>query len=146
MTNTGGMAGTLISVTSLSGTLLFNGKSLWNANSFSPGAVVYSGATLPETSSGILALMTALQTAYSGSDITSVQHIATLLATSTGTLVSLGTNVLNGQLGGSANVTASITPNTGNGSGPSNPTALSLTHATGSKTFSFSWTAGSGNG
>lgn len=93
---------------------MFNGKTLKNASSFNPKTVVYSGSTLPtsDTSSQIAGMMNLLKGAYSGSDIASNASINSLLTTSsTGSLVSLGSSIISGQLGG----TTTNSDNTGGG-------------------------------
>lgn len=117
VTGSGIAAGSLveISLNTLSGTLLFNGKNLVGASSFNPNNVVFSGATLPtnDTGSGITNMMTALKTIYGTSDIASNANIANLISTSTGGLASLGASVLTTHLGGSASVIAPIVTGTG---------------------------------
>lgn len=105
ITNTGTIAGGSISISSLSGTLLFNGKPLVNASSYNPVSVVYSGAALPtnDTSGQITAMMNNLKNAYSGSDLSGIANVSTLLSTSGSTaLVNLGSTTVISQLGGTA--------------------------------------------
>lgn len=92
---------------SISGTLLFNGKSLNNASEFNPNSVpiIFSGSTLPtdDTTGKITAMITNLKTAYSSSDISGNSNIAGLLsATGTTAIVNLGTAIVTNQLGGKA--------------------------------------------
>ena len=95
----------------LSGTLLFNGRSLRNATTYNPNAransgVVFSGTTLPanDTTGQITSLVTALKAAYSSTpDIASNANIANLIAATGSTAIqSLGTTIVSSQLGGSA--------------------------------------------
>lgn len=106
-TNTGSVGATLETRNNtLSGSLLFNGKSLVNASTFNPTTVVYSGSKLPtdDTSKQITNMVKALQSAYSGTDITAInQNITTLLNTSSGQIASLGAILLTNQLGGVVN-------------------------------------------
>ena len=109
VTNTGS-ANTRIELTtanSLSGTLLFHGRSLRNASAFNPNSLtpVYtSTGGLPSTNSQIEQLMTNLKTAYSGTgsptDIRSNSSIASLLTMNTGSLTVLGANLVKNDLGG----------------------------------------------
>jgi hypothetical protein len=104
-----GSAGASVPIGSLSGTLVFNGKALRGGSTFVPGQAAYTGSKttknptgLPSSTSEITNMMKALQGAYSGSDITSNQNVAKLLATtSTETLVELGKSVIVAQFGGS---------------------------------------------
>lgn len=111
MTNSGTVAGNALKIESnaLSGTLLFNGKPLVNASGYNPNArtnsgVVFSGTGgLPanDVAGQITAIMTALKSAYSGSDVASNSNVAGLLsATGTGAIQSLGTAIVSNQLGG----------------------------------------------
>ncbi|MDD2744939.1 MAG: FISUMP domain-containing protein [Candidatus Gracilibacteria bacterium] len=98
----------------LSGTLLFNGKSLKNASSFNPTTVVYTstGGT-PTTTTELNTLITGLKSAYTTSDITNNSSIATLLSTTGATAItSLGNSIVTNQLGGKVNTSTS-----GNGGG-----------------------------
>lgn len=81
-----GVAGSVLEITNdtLSGTLLFTGKSLKKASGYNPNSVIFCGATLPtnDTSGQITSMMTSLKTAYSGSDLAGFHsNIATLLST-----------------------------------------------------------------
>lgn len=144
VTGSGIAPGALVEISgnALSGTLQFNGKNLTGASSFNPNTVVFSGSSLPlnDASGQITAMMGALKTAYSGSDIATVSSVSTLLNTPTGGLASLGSTLLTSQLGGT--VSTESTPV----ATQSNPTGLSLSHSSRSRNFTFSWTAGSGNG
>ncbi len=109
ITNSGTTAGNTVTTASLSGTLLFNGKSLRNASFFNPSTVVYSGAKvpsnpsgLPDTGTGIYNMMVALKSIYGASDIQGNQSIATLINTATGSLAAFGTSIISAQLGGSS--------------------------------------------
>jgi prepilin-type N-terminal cleavage/methylation domain-containing protein len=71
ITNSGTTNGTPVSLASLSGSLLFNGKALRGASGFSPDRVVFTGAKtaanpsgLPSSTAEMNAMMTALQAAY----------------------------------------------------------------------------------
>lgn len=92
----------------LSGTLLFNGRSLRNATTYNPNAransgVVFSGTTLPanDSSGQMTSMVNALKVAYSGADIISNANIANLIAATGSTAIqSLGTTIVSSQLGG----------------------------------------------
>jgi hypothetical protein len=106
LTNSGGVAGSSVTIASLSGTLQFNGKALRGASTFNPGQVVFSGSKtagnpsgLPASASEITDMMVALRGSYSTSDIRSNQNIAALVATSTGSLTEFGRSMLTSQLG-----------------------------------------------
>lgn len=107
LTNSGITAGASVELknNSLSGTLLFNGKNLTGASSFNPGAassLVYSGATLPkdDASGQLTAMVTAMRSAYTGSDLASLPAVSTLLGTPQGSLGTFGSSILSVQLGG----------------------------------------------
>lgn len=109
ITNSGTTAGGLLSASSLSGTLMFHGKSLRNASLFNPGTLIFSGAKtttnpsgLPDTSTGVITMMSTLKSIYGVSDIQNLQQVATLINTSTGSLSTFGTSIISTQLGGSA--------------------------------------------
>jgi hypothetical protein len=99
VTSSGTSIDGILNVTSLSGTLLFYGKPLKNGGSFVPGAVVFSGARLPASSTEIALMMTNLKAAYSGTDIATERSVATVLAADASTLSSLGTSLVTNQLG-----------------------------------------------
>jgi hypothetical protein len=87
-------------MSSLSGTLLFNGKPLASASAYDPNKPVACGDTLPISDLAITTMITNLKTAYSGSDIASNANIANLLSTTGSTNVkSLGSAILLNQLG-----------------------------------------------
>ena len=120
-----------IEANALSGTLLFNGKPLVNASSYNPNAransgVVFSGTGgLPASDADgrITAMVTALKSAYSGSDGISNTNVASLLsATGTGAVQSFGTAIVSNQLGGKAT--------TSGGSGTPTPMAPAYASAT----------------
>ena len=108
ITNTGSSATPrieLANATTLSGTLLFHGRSLRNASPFNPNgtSLIYtSTGGLPSTNTEITNLMTNLRTAYSGStnDIRSISSIASILTMNTGSLTTLGANLVKNDLGG----------------------------------------------
>ena len=111
VTNTGSIGASveIRGTNALSGTLLFNGKTLRNASSFNPNQVVFSGSKtvtnpsgLPNTSSGITDMVSALKALYGSSDIQNHQNVSTLINTSTGGLVAFGTNMISAQFGGGA--------------------------------------------
>lgn len=81
-----GSAGQSIEVlpSSLSGTLQFNGKVFFGASAFNPVTVVFSSATLPNTDTQVLFMVSSLKTAYSGSDTVSLPAISGLLGTQAG--------------------------------------------------------------
>ena len=65
-----------------------------------PGSVVFTGSKLPSTSTEISAMMTALQLAYSGSDIRTHQGVATVMSATGSTFDSFGSTLVTSQLGG----------------------------------------------
>lgn len=119
ITGSGIAAGGSVATSTLSGTLLFNGKALKNSNSFNPSTVVFTGSKanagetgLPSSTAEITTMMNALQAAYTGSDIKSTGNIGELLNASGNTLVALGTGVVKDQLGGAVSTVAPVVDNT----------------------------------
>lgn len=105
LSNTGSVGSVLkIELNSLSGTLLFNGKNTKGASSYNPVSVVFSGANLPkdDSSGQLTAMVNSLKAAYTGSDIVSNSAISSLMSTATGSLGTMGTNILVYQLGGTS--------------------------------------------
>lgn len=152
ITNTGTLAGGYLSSSSLSGTLLFNGKPLQGASTFNPNTVVYSGTGLPASdASGQLAtLVNNLKTAYSGSDLTNSNPAVSSLLSATGStaLTTLGNAIVVGQLNGTPLANGGSSGGGGGGGGgpvQTNPSA-SLVHTSRNKTFTFSWSGGLLNG
>jgi hypothetical protein len=107
MTSTGTTSGNKIEITTanaLSGTLLFNGKSLRNASAFNPNLTpVFSGSgKVLTTSTEITTLMTNLKNTYTSSgtaDVLANTNIASLIAMNTGSLTTLGSNLVKNDLG-----------------------------------------------
>jgi uncharacterized membrane protein len=111
VTNSGTGAGNALKIESnaLSGTLLFNGKPLLNASTYNPNARTNSGVVFTSTaglpgsdaSGQITAMVTALKSAYAGSDVASNSNVASLLsATGTTAVQNLGTAIVSNQLSG----------------------------------------------
>lgn len=98
MTGAGIAAGTSVTTSSLSGTLLFHGKALKNSNSFNPSTVVFVGSKsnpgdtgLPSNAADVTSMMGTLQTAYAAaSDIKANEPIASLLNANGSALVNIG--------------------------------------------------------
>lgn len=101
LTNSGIAAGVSVNAASLSGTLIFNGKSLTGASSFNPGTLAYSLPSLPKDDSGgqATAIANGLKAAYSGSDIVSHSAVATLMGTPAPSMSAFALNILASQLG-----------------------------------------------
>jgi hypothetical protein len=116
VTNSGTTAGNALKIESnaLSGTLLFNGKTLSNATTYNPAAkVVFSGSSLPASSTAISDMVTALKAAYSSTpDIAGNTSVASLLSATGATAVaSLGTSIVSNQLGGKISTSDSANQN-----------------------------------
>lgn len=116
VTGSGITAGATLEIcpSTLSGTLLLNGRNLVGGSSFNPCSVVHSGAItqqnpigLPvnDASSGITNLASNLKSAYVSSDIASYGAIQQLVATATGSIAQFGASLIMGQLGGSISST-----------------------------------------
>ena len=125
ITSSGTTAGGLLRIeqNALSGTLLFHNRptatfSTYNPNNRANSGVVFSGASLPtsDTNGGITAMVNALKSAYSGSDIASDTNITSLLATNgTSAVQNLGTAIISNQLGGK--MTTAVASGGGGGGG-----------------------------
>lgn len=116
-----------ISANVLSGMLLLHGKSNTTGISFNPNAVVFSGTSLPkdDTGSGISNMMSALKSTYSASpDTTNLTALQSIITASTGSYANIGSNIITGNLGGTANASPTITVMS------NNPTTLSLSPST----------------
>ena len=123
ITNSGTTVNGRVSIenNALSGTLLFNGKSLTNGTSYNPNTiansgVIFSGTALPENdkTGAITNMVTALKAAYgSAPDISSNANIANLIsATGSTAIQALGATIVSSQLGGSTVSTTTSTTNT----------------------------------
>ncbi|MDD2745871.1 MAG: hypothetical protein PHU93_05010, partial [Candidatus Gracilibacteria bacterium] len=107
ITSTGSSLTPKIEITnsnSLSGTLLFHGRTLKNASAFNPNLTpVFSGSgKVLTTSTEITSLMTSLKNTYTSSgapDVKSNTSIASLLTMNTGSLSELGVNLVKNELG-----------------------------------------------
>lgn len=86
----------------LSGALLFPGKNLIGASSFNPNLTpIFSGTGgVPSTNNDITNMMLALQNRYTGAsaDIRALTPIASILSMNTGSLNTLGVNLVKNQL------------------------------------------------
>lgn len=107
ITSTGSEGQTIeVSTNTLSGKLLFNGKSSTAASLFNPNKPVYCNASLPGDTTAVNTMMGNLKTAYSGSDIAQLPAIQSLLMTSGTPLTDLGSSLVN-KLGGTVVATTS---------------------------------------
>ncbi|MDD2745312.1 MAG: glycine rich domain-containing protein, partial [Candidatus Gracilibacteria bacterium] len=109
ITSTGSSLTPKIEITnsnSLSGTLLFHGRTLKNASAFNPNLTpVFSGTGgVPSTTTEITDMMIALRNIYTTGtiDVRSNTNITSLIATTnTGSLTTLGISLVKNELGGS---------------------------------------------
>ncbi|MDP2103579.1 MAG: LamG-like jellyroll fold domain-containing protein, partial [Candidatus Gracilibacteria bacterium] len=104
LTTSNGTVGSSIDVTTLSGKLLYHGQTNSGGIAYTP-TLIYSSGSLPtnDTTGQITLLTTNLQTAYSGSVISTNSNISNVLTTTGATnITSLGASIITNYLGGSA--------------------------------------------
>lgn len=87
-----------ISNNTLSGTLLFNGRSAIAPTSHFNPRLVSCSANLPNSDTDLSALVTNLKQVYAGTDIVDLAPVANLLAVSPGATVALGKDIIDTQL------------------------------------------------
>lgn len=92
-----------IEIGTLTGAVIFHWHETSGTQGFVPGFPVHCGDSLPSTPESLEAMVTKLQSAYSGFSIPPTPSIADLLsATGSESLISLGSNLVKVQLGGNA--------------------------------------------